>query len=96
MVVQYIPGKDNVVADALSRWAYSANKAYVDVSSHGSAKDDEEMEKIEEQERKEERETLIMPIRMTQKVKKLEIQADEFFVKVREKSQVGGGRAYLP
>ncbi len=66
IVVQYIPGKDNVVADALSRWAYSASKCHPDVSHNGTAEDDEEMTKIEEQERKEEMETLVMPIRLTQ------------------------------
>ena len=38
--VVYIPGEDNVVADALSRWAYPASKAFADVSIHGSEEDD--------------------------------------------------------
>ena len=43
--VQYLPGKDNVVADALSRFAYPACKAFQDVSFHGSAQASEEMKK---------------------------------------------------
>ena len=41
--VAYIPGKDNVVPDALSRWAYPASKAFADTSVHGSDQDDEDM-----------------------------------------------------
>ena len=48
--VHYIPGKDNVVADALSRWAYPASKALADTSIHGSAKDEEEMLEMERKE----------------------------------------------
>ena len=54
--VVYVPGKDNTVADCLSRWAYPAGKAWMDVSSHGDAKETEEakciieMEKAMEQE----------------------------------------------
>ena len=35
--VVYVPGKDNTVADCLSRWAYPAGKAWMDISSHGDA-----------------------------------------------------------
>ena len=53
--MEYIPGKDNVVADALSRWAYPVCKAFADVSIHGSAKDDADMQDLIKQEWAEER-----------------------------------------
>ena len=46
LTVQYMPGKDNIVADALSRFAYPACKAFQDVSFHGSETAREEMKKI--------------------------------------------------
>ena len=55
--VVYVPGKDNTVADCLSRWAYPAGKAWINISSHGDAEETEEakriikMEKAMEQER---------------------------------------------
>jgi hypothetical protein len=53
--VAYVPGKDHVVADAMSRWAYPASQSFADVSWHGSAEDTAEMEKIMQEERREER-----------------------------------------
>ena len=41
--VVYIPGPDNVVADAMSRYAYPASSAREDVSFHGSAEASEEV-----------------------------------------------------
>ena len=46
IVVQYIQGKDNVVADALSRYAYPASQSFADVSWHGALRDLNEMEAI--------------------------------------------------
>ena len=54
--VTYIPGKENVAADAMSRYAYPAGSALQDCSWHGSAQDSEEMKKIIEEEEAEERE----------------------------------------
>ena len=42
----YVPGKDNTVADCLSRWAYPAGKAWMHISSHGDAEDTEEAKRI--------------------------------------------------
>ena len=35
LTVVYVPGKDNTVADCLSRWAYPAGKGMTDVSAQG-------------------------------------------------------------
>ena len=37
LTVLYISGKDNILADAMSCWAYPASKSFQDVSMHGSA-----------------------------------------------------------
>ena len=49
--VVYVPGKDNTVADCLSRWAYPAGKAWMDISSHGDAEETEETKRIIEMEK---------------------------------------------
>ena len=54
--VVYVPGKDNTVADCLSRWAYPAGKAWMDISSHGDAEETEEAKRIIEMEKAMERE----------------------------------------
>lgn len=61
--VAYIAGKDNVVADALSRWAYPASKAFADTSIHGSDQDAEEMEALIQEERREERQCQVLFVR---------------------------------
>ena len=49
--VVYVPGKDNTVADCLSRWAYPAGKAWMDISMHGDTKETAEAKRIIEAER---------------------------------------------
>ena len=48
--VKYIPGPDNVVPDAMSRWAYPASSSREDVSFHGSVAAKEEVRRMAEQE----------------------------------------------
>ena len=51
LTVVYIPGKDNTVADCLSRWAYPASKGMQDISAHGDEAETAEAKKIIEMER---------------------------------------------
>ena len=60
ITVQYIPGKDNVVADALSRYAYPACQAFQDTSFHGSEAARKEMKDIIARERAEERDVALV------------------------------------
>ena len=46
LTVGYIPGKENTIADILSRWAYPASQALKDISKHGSSQDKEDMLEI--------------------------------------------------
>ena len=46
LTVVYVPGKDNTVADCLSRWAYPASKGMTDVSAHGDEAETVEAKKI--------------------------------------------------
>jgi hypothetical protein len=55
LTVGYIPGKENTIADILSRWAYPAAQAYRDMCKHGNAQDKEEVEELERQEREDEK-----------------------------------------
>ena len=54
--VVHVPGVDNVVGDALSRWAYPASQAYEDVSWHGTKEDTAKAREEIKKERQEERE----------------------------------------
>ena len=49
--VVYVPGKDITVADCLSRWAYPAGKAWMDICMHGDAEENAEAKRIIEAER---------------------------------------------
>ena len=51
--VGYIPGKENTIADILSRWAYPASQALRDISKHGNEQDDAEMKELIRQEKEE-------------------------------------------
>ena len=51
LTVVYVPGKDNTVADRLSRWAYLASKGMTDVSAHGDEAETAEAKRIIEMER---------------------------------------------
>ena len=44
--VVYVSRKVNTVADCLSRWAYPAGKAWMDISRHGDAEETEEAKRI--------------------------------------------------
>ena len=63
LTVGYIPGKDNSIADILSRWAYPASQAYRDTNKHGSEEDREQMREMIEQERAEERECMVIRLK---------------------------------
>ena len=46
LTVVYVLGKDNTVADCLSRWAYPASKGMTDISAHGDEAETAEAKKI--------------------------------------------------
>jgi hypothetical protein len=56
--VGYVPGKENTVADVLSRWAYPAGQVYRDMCKHGNAEDKAEVEEIDRQEKEDARECM--------------------------------------
>ena len=51
LTVVYVPGKNNTVADCLSRRAYPASKGMTDVSAHGDEAETAEGKRIIEMER---------------------------------------------
>ena len=51
LTVVYVPGKDNTVADCLSRWAYPASKGMRDVCARGDEAETAEAKRIIEMER---------------------------------------------
>ena len=59
------PGEDNTVADCLSRWAYPAGKAWMDISSHGDAEETEEAKRIIEMDKAMEQERVKCFVVMT-------------------------------
>ena len=61
--VGYIPGKENTVADVLSRWAYPASQAFLDISKHGSRQDREDVEEILKEERLDDRNCMWIALR---------------------------------
>ena len=51
VTVKYLPGPENVIPDALSRWAYPASSAREDICIHGSAQAGQEVAELEREER---------------------------------------------
>ncbi len=60
ITVVHVPGKDNVAADSVSRWAYPVSQSFTDISWHGSKEDDDEMKRIIEEEKREEKACLVI------------------------------------
>ena len=53
--VEYLKGVDNLLPDALSRWAYPALQALADLTKHGSVQDDIDMQALIEEEEADEK-----------------------------------------
>ena len=51
LTVLYVPGKDNTIADCISRWAYPASKGMTDFSAHGDEAETADAKKIIHMER---------------------------------------------
>ena len=67
----YVSGKNNTVADFLSRFAYPSSEAYQDISKHGSAQDEDEMEGLILWERMEERGCMYISVRKENRVEQV-------------------------
>ena len=64
LTVVYLPGKNNTVADCLSRRAYPASKGMMDVSAHGNDAEIGEAKRIIGMERMMEEEGVKSPVLM--------------------------------
>ena len=84
--VRYIPGKDNVVADAMSRWAYPASEGYKDCNPHGSVEDKCEVVRYIAEERRLERSVCHICTRTTRASRRASVLA----AKVHKEKQVTG------
>ena len=60
--VTYLKGKDNVVGDWASRWAYPAHPDVWDISIHGNRQADEQVRKMMEKEKEESTESWIKAV----------------------------------
>ena len=62
MTVGYVPGRDNGIADIMSRWAYPACENGVDISIHGDPEQDKKMKEIIEAEKAEEKHCCVVSL----------------------------------
>jgi hypothetical protein len=61
--VGYIPGKENDIADIMSRWAYPASQAQRDISKHGTMEDENDVEELLRQEKLDECECMVIQLK---------------------------------
>ena len=85
ITVGYIPGKNNTVADILSRWAYPASQVQRDISRHGSVEDDTKMRAFLQEEKETERQCVYMVLQDPPTCRNLWIRG------LSKKSRGGGG-----
>jgi hypothetical protein len=76
--VAYVPGKQHLPADCMSRWAYPASQSFADVSWHGSEEDDQKMHEILEEEKNSERACMVVGVHDNGKVVDFEFSRDIF------------------
>ena len=60
LTVEYLPGMVNDAADSPSRWAYPASQAAREVTKHGTWDKKKERQEMDNQEREEERECMVI------------------------------------